>query len=115
MSKLTHGRCEEVESYNQHDLVQPWMDTLKQVARNKWHERIKKYFEAHGDAGPCVQGAGIYIWHTPPRCRKPRELLFLAPPAVCQGSHTWEESAQEVVEYIRSQGVYCWFEHGRMD
>lgn len=86
-------------------------------ARDMWMVSAEEHFNEHGDVGSCVLGAGIKVEVVPPRCRKPRSLMLISANEVakCQGSLHWEHNVQEIVNYLRGQGLDVYFDYGRMD
>lgn len=65
-----------------------------------------------GDRGTCVMGAGLAVYHLPPRARVPREKVILHPPG--QSDCSWcIERARKHLEAAGLQGLH--FEYGRMD
>ena len=114
-NKDIYGRCEDVQTYRDKDLNSYWFNEAIRTSKGRWSNRITSYVKENGDRGACTLGAGIYVWYVPPKCRKPRPRLILAPPAATQGEHAWTHSAQDVVDYLKSQDIYCWFNNGRLD
>ncbi len=83
-------------------------------ARRLWNQRAREYFEAHGDRGTCVMGAGIAVYQIPPRCKKHRSVIIIDSP-LYQGCLTWEASVNEVLDFLRNGGLDCFYAAGMMD
>jgi hypothetical protein len=83
------------------------------AAAELWRKRC----EGKPDRGSSVLGAGIAVMHRPKRCRKAREKIIIDPGDIChaQGSCTWEESVDEVLEFLKSNGVFAYYASGHMD
>lgn len=87
-------------------------------AREMWKERANEYFEKHGDVGSCVLGAGICIYAVPPRCRNEKKISLIPSHEVarCQGSLHWEHRVNEVVDFLKANGLErAYFDYGMMD
>lgn len=66
--------------------------------------------------GSCVIGEGFYVYFIPKGKRKPIKMfLCTASGAAFCGSIPWENSKDEVAEYIKSNGIEAYFTYGRMD
>lgn len=107
----------DIVAYQDADLEDIGLQQILGEAKRDWADRIATYVHQHGDVGSCVLGAGIAVWYLPPRCRKPRKKVIINPHVIVpyQGSVTWEVSANIIVDYLKKNGIECWFEYGRMD
>lgn len=87
------------------------------VAKDMWMKSCIKHYEAHGDSGSCVLGAGIYIYLIPLRCRKPQKYFIISAydVACSQGSTNWEYGRKEVLDYLTAQGIDAHYSWGSMD
>lgn len=65
------------------------------------------------DEGSCVIGHGITVWYARPRARIARECAVVYAPY--QGSVSIMKAYRPVAEWLRSQGVECRINSGRMD
>lgn len=86
-------------------------------AKMMWVARCKEYVEKHGDKGSCVIGAGIKVYMKLPRKKYAIPEMLISPYEVTpfQGSCIWESSANEIVEFLQSKGLDCFFAMGTMD
>lgn len=86
-------------------------------AKQMWAERCAEYVKNYGDRGTCVLGAGIEIDFIPPRCRTPRRMMLISASSVCnaQGSIVWEDSKDEIINFLRENGIECRYAWGNMD
>lgn len=102
-------------NYREKDLLRKGLQIAK--ARELWEKRTLETRERIGkDIGSCVRGAGICVNLIPPRKREPRRHMIIGSPGVGgQGSVMWEESAEDIVTFLKSWDVDCYFEHGNMD
>jgi hypothetical protein len=93
------------------------MKTVIETAREMWDEQAKKEFEKYGDRGSCIVGDGIVVSYIPPRCRKPTELFIIRSSSVayCQGNLHYEATLHVALDYLKSHGIECRYNHGRMD
>jgi hypothetical protein len=99
----------EVESLKNSDLVS--------AARTLWQAKSSEYYNKHGDTGSCIMGDGIYILFKPKRCRIPQKFMLIPSNQVarCQGSLHYEHSKDEVISFLRDNGVDCSYNYGMMD
>ena len=99
----------EVETLKNSDAVK--------AAKVMWSIKSKEYFDKSGDTGSCVVSDGIYILYTPKRCRNPQKLMLIPSREVawCQGSLHYEASKDEVVSFLKENGIECSYTYGRMD
>jgi hypothetical protein len=86
-------------------------------ARALWRLRCEEYVAKHGDVGSCVIGAGIEVDYLPPRCRHVRCKCIISADdvAAAQGSITWETSTDEVLKFLRDNGIEAYYNPGRMN
>jgi hypothetical protein len=115
MKVLTNYCGEEYTAYNDKDLAS-FTDVINK-ATAMWRERCKNHFVKHGDTGTCVMGAGIVVEYIAPRCRKSKRLTIISANSVAsaQGSTNWEESEDDIVAYLKENGVECSYYCGWMD
>lgn len=96
-----------------------WFLTAVADATALWRLRCREYLAEHGDVGSCVVGAGIMASESAPRAgrKRPRRQLIDAWAVSCgaQGSLVWEESQQEMVDYLRSRGIEAHYVIGSLD
>jgi hypothetical protein len=61
-------------------------------------------------------GAGVVIYYKPPLGIDPEMKLLLKVPALAkQGSLTWEESVNEVIDLLKKEGLDAFYHAGQMD
>ena len=86
-------------------------------ATEMWKESANAHYEQHGDYGTCVLGAGIKVYMVPKGCRNERSVMLIPAYDVarCQGSCHWEVGAEDVVAFLRDNGLPAFFDYGRMD
>ena len=111
--ELYKGRT--VNAYTDADLSQ-FVGAVRN-AKAKWQELCLADFNANGDRGTCVLGAGIYVWYIAPRCRKPSKHFLIRSNAVasCQGSVNWEGSKNEIMGMLSAEGLCVEYEWGNAD
>lgn len=85
-------------------------------AAELWSKRCAEYMCRRGDRGSCVLGAGIAVNYRPPRCRKSiRQTIIGVPYTAGQGSLTWEDSVEEIINFLAIRGIESFYEPGHMD
>lgn len=84
------------------------------AAAVRWTTATERYLAEHGDQGTCVIGAGIAIRFKGPRKRTDEDLIIIASPGR-QGSLAWEDSVNQVLEFLRQGGIEAHYCSGRMD
>lgn len=104
-----------MKNYKDAEIQSAEFRAVVEEARQLWSEKIEAYIAERGDRGSCVLGAGIYVNHIPKGCRNPRKMRIIYPPTPYQGSCAWEHSAQEIVDFLKSKGIECFFEYGVLD
>lgn len=77
-------------------------------ARAMWRARCDAYQARHGDVGTCVLGAGIAD-------DTGRTLVRAIDVCQAQGASVWEDSVEEVVAFLGSNGIPCHYNPGFMD
>lgn len=105
------------KTYRPAEIETPKFITAVEAAKKIWRKSCEAHFAMHGDYGTCVMGAGIYIYLIPLRCRKPQKYFIIRAHEVscCQGSTNWESGRQEVLDYLKAQGIEAHYEWGIMD
>lgn len=88
-----------------------------QEAKSLWRQKSEKTYKKIGDAGPVIMGDGVQAMIIPKRCKNPRpvEIISSAEASHCQGNAHYEMHVQEIVDFLKSKGVDCWYSYGRMD
>ena len=100
-------------AYNAEELKQ--LKPTIQTARELWRKRVAE-FEASGrNPGSCVLGAGIQTYTLLKRERIPKPRLIIRAPSHLQGSLSWEESLDEILGFLRGNGIECDYKSGCMD
>jgi hypothetical protein len=115
MKKVKLYENREVTAYNAEDL-----NTKNEIinrAISIWHDKCKEFEIVNGDMGTCVLGAGIEVYFLYPRCRKPKQFMIISASQVtgCQGSIVWEKSVEEVVKFLKENGIEAQYNCGYMD
>jgi len=102
----------EHKNYRRKDLEKfvPFFNEAQQT----WREKTVAHVKKHGDTGTCIIGDGIFVNYIPPRCRKAKPLKVVSPQGA-QGSYNYEQFKDEIMEYLRREGVDCYYRWGRMD
>lgn len=105
------------KTYRPAEIETPKFIAAVESAKEIWKRSCEAHFKQHGDSGTCVMGAGIYIDLIPLRCRKPQKYFIIRAHEVscCQGSTNWESGRQEVLDYLKAQGIEAHYEWGIMD
>jgi hypothetical protein len=96
------------------------LDTMRGVidqAKEMWQKRCDEYIRRYGDNGTCVLGAGISVYYIPKRCRKAISGRIITQNDVtnAQGSLVWEKSVDEVIGFLKTNGIECFYNPGNMD
>jgi hypothetical protein len=107
----------EPVTYTNADLSQREFQASVNRAKDLWKRQCDKYISEHGDQGTCVLGAGIEVWYLAPRCRIHRTHMIISQHQVtgAQGSLVWEASVNEVLAFLKSEGIIAFYNQGRMD
>ena len=96
--------------------------TLPELREGKVYDLLKEAEEimydawrANGreDAGSCVLGAGIEVWHVKPRARIAKPLVVIR--QVAQGNVSSHSASQPAIEFLREQGINARWNDGRLD
>jgi hypothetical protein len=89
------------------------------TARQLWRKRCNEYVAANPKpsyGGCCYMSTvGIRVLVIKPRYRIPVYVNVLSPQFGYQGEHVWTGSADEIVEFIKSHGIECYFSSGSLD
>lgn len=104
------------KNYRDKDFNERFWNLIKE-AEVLWSRRIDEYIKENGDQEFfATLGAGIYVFHLPFRHRVPkRKLILHAPPAAYgKALHCWD-IAEEVVSFLQSKGVSCFYYPGTAD
>jgi hypothetical protein len=114
MKKFKYAEIsDEYTAYNDVDIA-TFGDIIKQ-ASEMWKEKTLEYYHKNGDVGTCVLGACIEVYYLGKRCRIPTTRCIIGTPDVAQGSITWEHSVDEVIKYLKENGVEARYNCGFMD
>lgn len=116
MAKVkVHWQPEKITAYTQDDLsrFQPIIEKAKAL----WRAKTREYVSKNGDVGSCVLGAGIYAYVLSPQSTEPKDIMIIRANeiACAQGSITWEHSKDEVMEFLKQNGIETGYEWGFMD
>lgn len=76
-------------------------------AEKLWNTYVEMYGATHDDSeyGSCVLGAGLEV----------QGGIFIRAPDRFQGSLTWENSVDEIIKFLKDNGLDAWYNPGRMD
>lgn len=90
---------------------------IVEEAKVLWSRKVDEHIKKNGDQGFfATLGAGIYIFYLPPRHKIPKRKEILSPPPAAYGKALHYMSiANEVVKFIRSKGIDCFYDPGRDD
>jgi len=99
--------------YNAQELEQ--LKPTLQKARELWRKRVVEFEASRRHSGTCVLGAGIETYTLLKRERIPKRRLIIRAPLQLQGSLSWEESLEEILRFLRSNGIDCDYKSGCMD
>jgi hypothetical protein len=90
---------------------------LIEKAKKIWMEASKAEFDKTGDRGSCVVSDGIFVFWTPPRCKKPQKLMIIhsRDVAFAQGSLHYEATKDKALMFLKNLGVDAYYDYGRMD
>ena len=100
--------------YHWRDLEKPEMRLIISEASELWSKRTHEYLCEHGDQGSCVIGAGIKVMLINKRCRTPRDTTIIKTPKNTQGSLAWENSLDEILDFMRFRGLDATYECGQI-
>lgn len=109
------NKTETAPAYTFDELYEMRIEIGEAVAL--WTNKCTEYVKKNGDRGSCVMGAGIFVYVKVPNKRYARELCIISSIEVTpkQGSCIWESSQREIVDFLKSKGVECFFNQGWMD
>ena len=107
----------KVIAYQETDLNETAFKTVVNDAKNLWKAKCESNFQECGDVGSCVVGAGIYVYYIGKGKRKADKRMIINAMSVssCQGSLNWEHGQEEIVSYLKENGIDAKFEYGTMD
>ena len=107
-----------MKSYRPLDIDDNFKETIK-FAEFLWHIKVSEYMEKNktpnGMYGSCVICDGIYINFIPKGKRKPIEMRILGTGSAACGSLPWEDSKDFMLDFLKSRGIECFYNYGRLD
>lgn len=117
MKKCDYYTGFEVTAYQEADVSDPKFKRIVQDAKTMWKAKCESNFQEFGDSGSCVVGAGIYVYYLGKGKRKAEKRMLINAVSVscCQGSLNWERGHEEIVSYLKENGIETRFEYGQMD
>jgi hypothetical protein len=104
---------QNMKIYKQDDFNASFKEILRK-AQNLWYELADDYIKKGKEPGSCVIGDGFYVHYLPPRCRNPRELKILRTESLV-GSLPYESTKDEIHEFLKINGIECFYKWGRLD
>lgn len=117
MKKVKNFDDSEVNAFQESDLQDPAVASVIAKAKEMWSEICAKNVASYGDRGSCVVGAGIAVYYVPKGCRKLGAKIIIAAHNVAkaQGSVTWEDGMEAVIEFLKENNINAFYEPGWMD
>lgn len=113
MKRWINGNTEVItrKYYTQKDFEESEFVKILLEARKMWNEEVLKYGE---DYGSCILGDCIKVPFLRPRCRNISYATIVASPSV-QGSITKEVTVKPILEFLKNNGINCFYHEGHMD
>lgn len=112
---LYKGCAQTITIYSKEELQEklPIIEQAKQL----WKDRCNEYMSVNGDQGICVIGAGFSVYNIPKGKRTYRKLMILSAYTVtpAQGSLVWENSKDEIKQFLKNNGLEVTYNWGTMD
>ena len=97
--------------YKDEDFTDDFWKIIEE-AKQLWEQKIEEFVATHPGGGSFfVIGAGIYVPVISPGKRKPKGKRVIPPPFSNDAS-IWSESGPEIVRFLQSKGISCWFDEG---
>lgn len=117
MKKCEYYTGFEVTAYQEVDVSSEKFKGIVQDAKTLWKAKCESNFQEFGDSGSCVVGAGIYVYYLGKGKRKAEKRMIISASKVscCQGSLNWEHGQEEIVSFLKENGIEAKFEYGQMD
>lgn len=115
ITRKIYGSVYKRVCYQDKDIV-IYRDVIAK-AKELWAEICERNFAEFGDEGSCVIGAGIVVDYCGPRCRTAKDYMIIRAGEVsrAQGSLNWEHGKNEVLAFLKQNGVDARYDCGRMD
>lgn len=119
IKKRTKSTSHKNTVYSDNDLAQK--KEIIEQATELWRTRCHEYFKRHGNQGVCVLGGEIKVCYLPPRKKNYRYKSIICVGDVTgdvikiQGNMVWESSANEILDYLKSNGIKAYYDPGVID
>lgn len=117
MKQITDCCGNTYTAYQEIDTNSERFKSIVQEATTLWKAKCESNYAEHGDNGSCVLGAGIYVYFIPKGHRKEEKRMIICASDVscCQGSLNWEIGINDILSYLKENGIDAKFEYGTMD
>lgn len=110
MKKVEDEDCYEPSDFN--DSFWRSVDEAKQL----WALRIGEHIDKHGNNSYfAASGSGIKVTYLPLRHKTPKLRMIINPDLLVPPPHypnnvaLWESSAQEIVSFLKSKDIECFY------
>lgn len=107
------GNPTDTRVYRFADLHDPKVEAVLVKAQKMYRELGEAVLKKKGDMGTCVLGNGLYIAVKPPRARS--AFMMKIAGTVGQSETASYGAKDEVLKFLKDNGIDAWYECGRMD
>ncbi|MBX9255004.1 hypothetical protein H1Q63_13820 [Desmonostoc muscorum CCALA 125] len=106
----------ESRVYRNQDFDKNFWNIVKE-AEELWSRKVDEFINNDDDSSFFhTLGAAIFVFHLPPRHRNPKIKQILKPPHTAYGKALhYSNIAREVVIFLKSKGIDCFYNPGRDD